>query len=315
MGIFDKLFSKKELETKTFIDGIEFEKFVINAKKSGTHEGIFKIWENVLSLNEWYLISTKEGENPDNDFVGHFDQTNFWMYIFTTKTKAQNYIDNASNKINFQISPKPVINVLRLLYGPSRGATFGLYVNETDREINAHFNIPIVPLEQIIKNVKPELANNVFAAEAFSLYDDKKLNSNDFSIDELTNKAKESGKPEDLYKLWQAALSLDEWHFIAKYRENIQEIKPFLGVVDDAGWAFVFTDKDKAQEYAKTTVNEGFLDPEGSAIIISMKTENAIKYLLNLKSGGVHGVRINELNGWFAPLNDLPVIINWLNKK
>jgi len=315
MGIFDKLFNKKEIETKTFIDGIEFDKYVIKAKQSGAHEGIFKIWENVLSLNEWYLISTKEGENPDNDFVGHFDQENFWMYIFTTKSKAQNYIDNASNKINFQISPKPVITVLRLLYGSSKGATFGLYMNETDRKINAHFNIPISPLEQIIKKVKPDLANNVFVPETFSLNDNKKLNVNDFNIDELTNKAKESGKPEDIYKLWHVALSLDEWHFIAKYNENIQDIKPFLGVVDDAGWAFVFTDKDKAQEYAKTTINEGFLDPKGSAIIISMKTESAIKYLLSLKSGGVHGVRINELNGWFAPLHDLPVIINWLNKK
>lgn len=315
MGIFEKLFSKKEVETKTFIDGIEFEKFVINTKKNGSHEGIFKIWENILSLNEWYLISTKERENPDNDFVGHFDQTNFWMYIFTTKTKAQNFIDNSPNKQNFQISPKPVINVLRLLYGPSKGATFGLYVNETDREINAHFNIPIVPLEQIIKNVKPEIANKVFIVEAFSLHNDKKLNINVLSIDELRNKAKESGKPEDVYQLWHAALSLDEWHFIAKYRENIQEIQPFLGVVDNAGWAFIFTDTDKAQEYVRTTVNEGFLNPDGGTTIISMKTENAIKYLLKLESEGVYGVRFNELNGWFAPIHELPVIINWLNKK
>ena len=49
-------------------------------------------------------------------------------------------------------------------------------------------------------------------------------------------------------------------------------------------------------------------------MIISMDTQKAIDYILSLNSIGVYGMRINEGNGWFSPIENLTPIINHVNK-
>ena len=108
---------------------------------------------------------------------------------------------------------------------------------------------------------------------------------------------------------------METWFFIAKHKDNKNDVSPFLGLIDNVGWAFVYTDLSKAEEYAKHSGNDGFLDSEGNPIIIRMNIIESLNYLMSLKRQGVHGVRINELDGWFSPLENIPAIINSINSK
>lgn len=315
MGLFNWKKESNKYDSKIEIDGIKLEEYIVKAKASNTSEPVVKIWKKVLEQEGLYLLSTKKDSNPDNDFVGHFDQTNFWMYIFTDECKAQKYIDNSKNKNGFTISLKPIAEIVMMLFWNSKGAVYGVYINEADREINAHFNMPIKPLEGLIRNLRPDVFKIIDESQKVTGLREDKLIKHDLNIDELKKIAEKSGQIEDLEKLWQATLSLDKWFFIAKHNENKNDISPFLGLIDNVGWAFVFTDLTKAKEYALHSGNNGFVDSEGNPIIIQMDITESINYLMSLKSQGVYGVRINELDGWFSPLDNITAIINSINNK
>lgn len=134
------------------------------------------------------------------------------------------------------------------------------------------------------------------------------------NIDLLVADAAKSGNSDDLTKLWKATLNLKQWHFITKYKSDIQNSRPFIGVIDNQPWVFVFTDRQKAQQYCLNEKNDGFTDTKGSAFIISMDTEKAVNYVLDLHSKGVFGMRINEGNGWFSPIENLTAIIDHIKK-
>ncbi len=134
------------------------------------------------------------------------------------------------------------------------------------------------------------------------------------SIDEMLADAKKSVGNEALAILWKATLDLKQWHFITKYKEDVLESSPFVGVIDNRPWVFVFTDRHKAQQYCVQAGNDGFADPNGTVYIISMDTANAINYVTDLQSKGVYGMRINEGNGWFSPIANLPAIIEHTKK-
>jgi hypothetical protein len=133
-------------------------------------------------------------------------------------------------------------------------------------------------------------------------------------IDQLVSKAIMSGNPEDLTDLWRVTLNLKQWHFITKHKDDINERTPFIGVIDDKPWIFLFTDRQKAQKYCTTQGNDGFTDENGSVFIISIDTEKAIQYILKMHEQGVFGMRINEGNGWFSPIENLNAIIDFVNK-
>jgi hypothetical protein len=315
MGLFNWKKESSKYDSKIVIDGIKLEEYIIKAKTSGTSEPVVKIWEKVLEQDGLYLLSTKTNTNPDNDFVGHFDQTNFWIYIFTEECKAQKYIDSSKTKNGFTITLKPITEIVMMLFGNSKGAVYGVYINEADREMNAHFNMPIEPLEGLIRNLRPDVFKLIDESQKVTGLKEDKLIKQEFSIDELKKIAEKSGQVDDLEKLWQAALSLEKWFFIAKHKESKNDISPFLGLIDNVGWAFVFTDLTKAEEYALHSGNTGFVDSEGNPVIIQMNVTESLNYLMPLKRQGVYGVRINDLDGWFSPLDNIPVIINSINNK
>lgn len=130
-------------------------------------------------------------------------------------------------------------------------------------------------------------------------------------IDLLLDTAKKSGSKEDLANLWKATLGLNQWHFITTPTESLENRRPFIGVIDSKPWVFVFTDRQKAQEYGSAIPDGRFVDENGSVLVISMNTQNAIDYILRLPSQGVYGMRINEQNGWFSPLANLQAIIDY----
>lgn len=139
------------------------------------------------------------------------------------------------------------------------------------------------------------------------------INSID-NIDILVAGATKTGSAGDLTKLWKATLKLKQWHFITKYKADIQDSVPFIGVIDNQPWVFIFTDRQKAEQYCLNEKNDGFTDTKGTSFIISMDTEKAVDYILDLHSKGVYGMRINEGNGWFSPIADLTAIIEYVKK-
>ena len=134
------------------------------------------------------------------------------------------------------------------------------------------------------------------------------------NIDLLIANATKSGSAEDLTKLWKETLNLNQWHFITKYKEGIQNSRPFVGIIDNQPWVFIFTDRQKAQQYCLNEKNGGFTDAKENSFIISMNTDKAINYILDLNSKGVYGMRINEGNGWFSPIANLQPIIEHVKK-
>ena len=134
------------------------------------------------------------------------------------------------------------------------------------------------------------------------------------SVDKLVAKASELGNADDLTKLWKAFLNLKQWHLITKYKENIDDCKPFIGIIDNQPWVFLFSDRQKATQYCLNEKNTGFTDPQGGVYIISMETDNAIIYIIVLHLKGVYGMRINEGNGWFSPIENLNAIIEYVKK-
>lgn len=134
-------------------------------------------------------------------------------------------------------------------------------------------------------------------------------------IDFLLEKSKSSGNNEDLSKLWKATLNLPQWHFLARQTETLADRTPFIGVLANKPWVFLFTDRQRAHEYGRHINDGGFVDADGNVLIISMETQHAISYIMSLASKGVYGLRMNELNGWFSPLANLPAIINYVNSK
>ncbi len=138
--------------------------------------------------------------------------------------------------------------------------------------------------------------------------------TNNSEISILLAKAENTGDRVDLANLWRAALRLPKWHFLTKHTADLEDRKPFIGIIDNQPWVFVFTDRGEAQKYAADIHNEGFTEKNGEVMIISMDTDKAIDYILALHAKGVYGMRINEGNGWFSPILNLTPIIEYVNK-
>lgn len=132
-------------------------------------------------------------------------------------------------------------------------------------------------------------------------------------FDSLVEKARDSGQIEDLNTLYSAFYNLENWSFIVSNNCTIEEAKPFIGIVEDKPWLFVFTDSKKADIYAKTFGN--FLEKDGNTLVLRMTAQDSLDLIKTLGERGVVGLRINESdNGWFTDIPGLFNIKNHLNK-
>lgn len=137
--------------------------------------------------------------------------------------------------------------------------------------------------------------------------------SSEINFDQLVSKARNSGEIEDLNALYLAFFDLLEWNFIVSNNSSMDDAKPFIGVVDDKPWLFVFTDGKKADEYAKAFGS--FLEQDGNTIILKMTAVSSQDMLKTLGERGVFGLRINEGdNGWFIDVPGFFNIKSHLNK-
>jgi hypothetical protein len=134
-------------------------------------------------------------------------------------------------------------------------------------------------------------------------------NDSEMNFDKLVEKARTSGNNADLEVLYKSFFKLEEWVFIVSKNCEIENAKPFIGVLEDQPWLYVFTDSSKADHYAKLFGN--FHSKDGNTIVLKMKRTNSLNMAKELSQRGVIGIRINEgENGWFCSIQELFGIIN-----
>jgi hypothetical protein len=115
-------------------------------------------------------------------------------------------------------------------------------------------------------------------------------NLSSLSFEELVQYGKRSGGIVDVLSIWNKIIQLPKLYFVCTHRENIQETTPFVGLIDNTPWVFVFTSDEKAKTFALET----FPGEEFSVLI--QNTEDAIRTILSFKLDGVFGVRINDID-------------------
>lgn len=131
-------------------------------------------------------------------------------------------------------------------------------------------------------------------------------------FDALMASAKQAESQELLIQcfrsLWAAFLDLETWIFLTSGGSNPEQASPFIGIIDGKPWAMVFTDPQKAAEFAGPAPR--FRDAEGELLFLAMPRMQALQWILGLQQDGVAGLRINQGEfGWMAPLANLPAII------
>ena len=135
-----------------------------------------------------------------------------------------------------------------------------------------------------------------------------------FDFDSLVEKAKATNEVNDLNNLYLKFFELNVWNYIVPKNCSIEEAKPFIAVLDDKPWLFVFTDEKKADKYAKTF--GGFHENNGNTFIVKLTKEESLNMIKHLHEKGVIGLRINEgENGWFTDIPGLFNIKNQLEKQ
>lgn len=131
------------------------------------------------------------------------------------------------------------------------------------------------------------------------------------NFDELVNTARLSGNSSDLSALYEAFFKLENWTFIVSNNCTFENAKPFIGVLEEQPWLFVFTDSKKADYYAKLFGN--FLNNDGNTFVIKMTRQNSLNMIKELNDRGIIGIRINEgEHGWFCTIPSLFEIKDYL---
>ncbi|CAM3810453.1 hypothetical protein FLGE108171_15615 [Flavobacterium gelidilacus] len=136
-------------------------------------------------------------------------------------------------------------------------------------------------------------------------------NTEKLNFDILVEKARNSGSVDDLNELYKSFFKLEKLSFIVSNNCDIENPKPFIGIVDEVPWIFAFTDNKKANEYAVEKGN--FQTKDGSTFILVLTLKSAISVFAQLDERGVYGIRINDgENGWFTKISGLWDIMSHL---
>lgn len=115
---------------------------------------------------------------------------------------------------------------------------------------------------------------------------------NESKFEEFVANAKVNGSGADVVSIWDYVLNLKEWNFISLYEDDIQKSRPFIGVIHDKPWFFMFTTKEKALAYAK--LDPKFLGANGESLVITQNVEQALEMVFKSESRGVFGLMVNE---------------------
>ena len=128
-------------------------------------------------------------------------------------------------------------------------------------------------------------------------------------IGDLAKAAKASGDPNDMHKLWQAVMLLDEWHFMSTpVNEDDKDLgnpQPLIGTLPEMPeqrLLFAFSDSKRAFD---AMVALGDYDKDQPVPTIGMKRDAAAKFAYELQKHGVWGILFNQNQGeqgFYAPL-------------
>lgn len=110
--------------------------------------------------------------------------------------------------------------------------------------------------------------------------------------------------------LWSNLFKLEQWHIIA-LPKAVHPPEPFFASFkEDDAWVFVFTDAERVKAFA---TQHKLLDEEGKCRFVSMKAENAIKWILGLGEQGLSGATFNQGGvAWSSPCVNLQNIAEHL---
>ncbi len=117
------------------------------------------------------------------------------------------------------------------------------------------------------------------------------IDKNNLSFEELVSAVKKNGTGESVLKIWEQVFDLDKWHFVTAYKDNIQESSPFIGVINERPWLFMFTSLKKAKEFGSN--DNRFQGPNGECLVISQTIESSMKTFKKLEKNGVFGLMVN----------------------
>lgn len=116
----------------------------------------------------------------------------------------------------------------------------------------------------------------------------------------------------DLINLWAAFFKLEEWLFIVDASSQSLDPTPFVGYIDEKPWFFVFTDSERALQFAKKYT---LTDKNGECLYLALSPEKALQMLTSAKDT-IEGLRINEgPHGWFSPVENVGQILSLLQEE
>lgn len=145
---------------------------------------------------------------------------------------------------------------------------------------------------------------NLFRKKQTNIKQDNGSESINFDL--LVKTARDSGNSKDLTILYSSLFNIKDICFVISKNSNLNEPKPFIGIVDNAPSLFAFTDIKKAKEFVDLDPENFYTANDGNAFILKTDIESFVNMTNQLALNGVYGVRFNEgENGWFISIQNL----------
>jgi hypothetical protein len=293
MSIFDKLFnSKSQNEDKKESNTVKYNTPDITDYKFGpVNETEMKAFEKYANVIRGFMPLYINDLNPEHNF--HPDNLIRYWRIWTKKAEYQKFPP---------ISEKNMVDYLSTCLGMYVRDKFNMtwrYAVDMKTEENGNFtavgaltndaiNVFFLPKKVMSKELNG--LNGIVNIELKRIEDE--LNNKEMTFEEFVAYAKGTGDGRDVVKVWEYVFKLKEWNFITTFKEDVKECKPFIGVIDEKAWFYMFTDREKAQEFAKK--DNRFLGENGECLIITVPVDSAIKMVLEADYQGVFGIKVNE---------------------
>ncbi len=125
----------------------------------------------------------------------------------------------------------------------------------------------------------------------------------DQDFDLLVEASRQAANKTAEIALWKAAMTLPEWYFVA--RGEGDDAEPLLGALGGKGALLIFTEEDRAADFAKrrqmraSDLRGAPRDPASMAgMVLSMEPADAVAYAQDLAKAGVEWALFNS--GGFA---------------
>lgn len=295
MGILEKLFGKSNNnETEK-----QEEQLDRNDIKNYKLIGLEQTEIEHIKENSKYLASVMPL------FVQNLNETHIF-YPDNLKKFANNWFNKDKPSRVIQMEESQMLEILSVGLGEYVKDTFGLlWVNLAfmQPDENGNITVEIGIVDQNYKFVFLPLttfSNEIYKKDNSIDKELKRISQNfkpvntdksNLTFEELISEVKKNGNGEEVFKIWEKVFGLEKWNFISTYKEDIQQIQPFIGVLNNEPWLFMFTSKEKANEFAKT--DNRFQGPNGETYVISQPIENSFKMFEQVENNGVVGVMVN----------------------